>query len=74
MEILLSPLSLFMKTIKSGAQTIIALAVDPDLETVTGMYYVDCKIANESEQAKDDETAEWLWEMSEIMTEMQEIV
>lgn len=63
-----------MKTIKSGAQTIIALAVDPDLEAITGKYYVDCEIANESEEAKDDETAEWLWEISEIMTELKAIV
>lgn len=73
-EILLSPLSLFMKTIESGSQTLIALSVDPDLAEVTGKYFVDCKIANESERAKDDETAEWLWEMSEIMTGLREAV
>lgn len=73
-EILLSPLSLFMKTVKSGAQTIIALAVDPDLEGVTGKYFVDCKIGNESEYAKDDSMAEWLWEVSEFMTGLKELV
>lgn len=63
-----------MKTIKSGSQTIIALAADPDLEQVSGKYFVDCKIANESERAREDETAEWLWEMSEILTGLKEIV
>lgn len=73
-EILLSPLSLFMKSIKSGSQTIVALAVDPDFETVTGKYFTDCKIANESEYAKNDEIGEWLWEMSEIMAGLKELV
>lgn len=63
-----------MKTIKSGSQTIIALAVDPDLQKVNGKYFVDCKIGSESENAKDDFMAEWLWEMSEYMTELKELV
>lgn len=73
-EILLSPLSLFMKTIKSGSQTIVALAVDPDLETVTGKYWTDCNIADESEYAKNDEIGEWLWAMSEFMSGFKEFV
>lgn len=63
-----------MKSIKSGSQTIVALAVDPDFETVTGKYFTDCKIANESEYAKNDEIGEWLWEMSEIMAGLKELV
>ena len=57
---------------KSGAQTAIALAVDPELEQVNGKYFAECRIADESESAKDDETAEWLWKMSEILTGLNE--
>lgn len=74
LEIILSPLSLFMKTVKSGAQTTIALAVDDELQQISGKYFADCRIASESDRAKDDETAEWLWEQSEIMTKLKETV
>lgn len=46
------------------------LAVDPDVEQVSGRYFADCGIANESESARDDEMAEWLWEVSEEITEL----
>lgn len=65
MKICLSPLILFMKTPKSGAQTIIALAVDPELEQVSGRYFQDCHIVDECELARDDDTADWLWQTSE---------
>lgn len=65
---LLSPMLLFFKTPKSGAQTTIRLAVDPELETVTGKYFEDCKEAAQSDAAQDDETAKWLWNVSEQWT------
>lgn len=68
MKICLSPLILFMKTPKSGAQTIIALAVDPELEQVSGRYFQDCRIVDECELGRDDELADWLWEKSEQLT------
>lgn len=58
----------FFKTPISGAQTQIRLAVDPELENVTGKYFSDCKEANPSRAARDDETAEWLWKTSEELT------
>lgn len=68
MSVLLKPFFLFYKTPKSGAQTSIMLAVDPDLANVTGRYFADCKIANESAAAKNDEDAAWLWGISEKIT------
>lgn len=47
------------------------LAVDPDLEYVTGKYFADCAIANEGEEAQSDDTAAWLWEVSERITQVQ---
>lgn len=65
---MLLPFAFFLKTAKLGAQTTIALAVDPELEQVSGKFFSDCKIAVETERARDDETAEWLWKISEVMT------
>lgn len=62
------PFYMFTKTPKSGAQTSIMLAVDPDLDDVTGKYFADCAIAKESKAAQSDETAAWLWEVSEKIT------
>lgn len=73
MKICLSPLILFMKTAKSGAQTIIALAVDPELEQVSGRYFQDCSIVDESEFARDDEMADWLWTTSEQLTSINSV-
>lgn len=60
-----------VKTAKSGAQTIIMLAVDPDLEEVTGKYFSDCEIGNENADARNDEDAEWLWNESVRLTKLQ---
>lgn len=67
-RILLSPYMLIAKTAKAGAQTTLTLALDPDLEKISGNYYADCKIANESVAARDDDTADWLWRTSEAWT------
>ncbi|KAG5676989.1 hypothetical protein PVAND_006780 [Polypedilum vanderplanki] len=61
---------LVFKTPKSGAQTQIYLAVDPELENVTGKYFADCKEKSPSSAARDDETARWLWKESEKLTNM----
>ena len=54
----------FFKTAWEGAQTQIRLAIDPDLDHVTGRYFADCKEASTSSQAKNDETAAWLYKKS----------
>lgn len=66
--------ALFVKNPKLGAQTIIAVAVDPDWQQVSGKWFANCQVVNECENAKDDETAEWLWEKSEIMVDLKESV
>lgn len=62
------PFQVFTKTPKSGAQTSIMLAVDPNLKDVTGKYFSDCAVTQESKRAKSDKTAAWLWEVSERIT------
>lgn len=61
----------FFKTAKSGAQTSIRLAVDPELENVTGEYFADCKIQPVAASARtNNDDAEWLWKQSEKMTRL----
>lgn len=70
MNYLIAPLHILFKTPKSGAQTSIMLAVDPKLEKVTGKYFADCAIAPETKLAQDDDTASWLWDVSEQITKL----
>lgn len=60
----------FYKTPKSGAQTQIRLAVDPELSTVTGKYFDNCKVKEEGVKAQDNEMAEWLWRTSAEWTQL----
>lgn len=55
----------FYKSVKSGAQTTLMCALDPDLKDVSGKYFADCKIARESKSAQNDDDASWLWRASE---------
>lgn len=67
MKPLFSP---FFKTPLEGAQTQIRLAVDPELESVSGKYFSDCKEKEPSAAAQNDSTATWLWNKSEEMTKL----
>ncbi|ALC42024.1 CG2064 [Drosophila busckii] len=57
-----------LKTAKSGAQTNLYAALDPDLAEVSGLYFSDCKPKNVARAALDDEMAKYLWEESEKWT------
>jgi NAD(P)-dependent dehydrogenase (short-subunit alcohol dehydrogenase family) len=57
----------FFKTPSEGAQTQIMLALDPELEGVTGKYFKDCSQTTPTRAAQDDGTAEWLWNRSEML-------
>lgn len=60
------------KTPKSGAQTTLRVAIDPELKKVSGKYFSDCQIHDVASAARTDngETAEWLWQASEKMTKL----
>ncbi|XP_059223839.1 retinol dehydrogenase 13-like [Stomoxys calcitrans] len=58
---------LFLRSPKGGAQTAIYLALDPDLEGISGGYYDNMALAPLKKDAKDDEMADWLWRKSEKM-------
>lgn len=68
---LVNPVMYFcFKTPKSGAQTTLTVALDPELEKVTGKYFSDCKIKKEVAIGRDEELAEWLWQTSDEWTKL----
>ncbi|GAB0095529.1 retinol dehydrogenase 12 [Sergentomyia squamirostris] len=71
-QILLKPFQCFLKTPEYGAQTTIMLAVDPDLEKISGKYFSNCREACPSSKARDDEMADWLWSESARLVGIQE--
>jgi NAD(P)-dependent dehydrogenase (short-subunit alcohol dehydrogenase family) len=56
------------RTPEQGAQTTIYLASSPDVEGVTGQYFVDCKPVPPHPYAHNREAQRRLWERSEAMT------
>jgi NAD(P)-dependent dehydrogenase (short-subunit alcohol dehydrogenase family) len=60
--------SLFFKSPKSGASTIVHLASSPEVEGVSGGYFVDSRQRTPSSRAQDDELGERLWDLSERLT------
>lgn len=54
-----------LKTPINGAQTTLHVALEPELDGVSGKYFADCKETEEAPQAQDDEMAKFLWKVSE---------
>jgi NAD(P)-dependent dehydrogenase (short-subunit alcohol dehydrogenase family) len=55
---------LFAQKPEVGAQTSIYLAASPEVEGVTGKYYIDCKQVASSPESYDKFVAEKLWQVS----------
>lgn len=53
---------------EKGAQTIVYLASSPEVEGVTGEYFVNCTATTSSPASYDDEAARRLWEVSARLT------
>ncbi|MBI4460641.1 MAG: SDR family oxidoreductase [Acidobacteria bacterium] len=58
----------FLLTSVKGARTCIYLAAAPEVEGVSGRYFVNCREAPISPAAQDEQTAKRLWEVSEKLT------
>jgi hypothetical protein len=56
----------FARTPEQGAETLVWLATAPDDGFVNGAYYVDKEPRRPSPEAEDMQTAQRLWEVSEI--------
>ena len=55
-------------SIAHGAETPVYLATSPEVEGVTGKYFVRCRETEPSARAQDGESARRLWEISERLS------
>jgi NAD(P)-dependent dehydrogenase (short-subunit alcohol dehydrogenase family) len=58
----------FLISAEKGAQTIVYLASSPEVEGVTGEYFVNCTATTSSPVSYDDEAARRLWDVSASLT------
>ncbi|XP_027009242.2 retinol dehydrogenase 14b [Tachysurus fulvidraco] len=58
---------LFFKSPEEGAETTLHLACSPDMATVTGKFFSNCREEELLSKATDDDTAKRLWDLSEKM-------
>lgn len=58
----------FMLTAEKGARTSVYLASSPEVEGVTGEYFIKCRKAKPSRDARDEALAERLWQVSAELT------
>ncbi len=68
MTILFRAFKPFMRTPEQGADTVIWLAASPDMEGVSGRYYMDRKPIEPKKIANDPAARRRLWEESERLT------
>jgi len=59
-----------MKSPVKGAETSIYLASSPEVESVTGRYFVNKKIAESSPESHDPQLAQRLWAVSEKLSKL----
>ncbi len=57
----------WMRTPDEGADTIVWLATEPEIDTSEGIYFSDRKIEKTTRFARDDEQAARLWQVSETL-------
>lgn len=64
----ISLIGIFSRTPEKGAETQIYLASSPQVDGVSGEYFVDCKRARSSGESRDEQIARRLWDVSARMT------
>ena len=62
----------FLKSPEKGAETSIYLASSPEVEGITGKYFVSKKEAKSSKESYDESVSRRLWEVSAKLTKMYE--
>jgi retinol dehydrogenase-14 len=58
---------LIARSPEKGAETSIYLACSPAVQSITGKYFVDCKVTQPAPQAADRTVAKKLWDVSAAM-------
>lgn len=64
-SVVMSLLRPFARSPEKGAETAVYLASSPEVAGVSGKYFVDCKVREPRDFARNDEDARRLWEVSE---------
>jgi NAD(P)-dependent dehydrogenase (short-subunit alcohol dehydrogenase family) len=57
----------WMRTPQEGADTIVWLATDPDIDTSAGIYFSDRMVQQSTRFARDETQSERLWQVSESL-------
>jgi hypothetical protein len=65
---MISVVAPFMRSPEKGAETVVYLASDPEVETVTGKYFHDLKLKRSSTLSYEEASAARLWHVSEELT------
>lgn len=70
MKIIRAVVPLIARSPEKGAETSIYLASSPEVQSITGKYFVDCKAAQPAPQATDSAVAKKLWDISAEMVHL----
>ena len=65
---------LIARSPEKGAVTSIYLASSPEVQSITGKYFVDCKVTQPALQATDSAVAKKLWDVSAEMVHLTDVV
>jgi NAD(P)-dependent dehydrogenase (short-subunit alcohol dehydrogenase family) len=74
MKIMGAVIPLIARSPEKGAETSIYLASSPEVQSITGKYYVDCKVTQPAPQAADMVVAKKLWDVSAEMAHLADAV
>jgi NAD(P)-dependent dehydrogenase (short-subunit alcohol dehydrogenase family) len=74
MNIIRAVVPLIARSPEKGAETSIYLASSPEVQTITGKYFVDCKVTQPAPQAADSAVAKKLWDVSAEMVNLADAV
>ena len=70
MKIMGAVIPLVARSPEKGAETSIYLASSPEVQSITGKYFVDCKVTQPAPQAADMAVARKLWDVSAEMVHL----
>jgi len=74
MKIMGAVIPLIARSPEKGAETSIYLASSPEVQSITGKYFVDCKVTQPAPQATDRAVAKKLWDVSAEMVHLADAV
>ena len=72
MKIMGAVIPLVARSPEKGAETSIYLAASPEIQSITGKYFVDCKVTQPAPQAADMAVARKHWDVSAEMVHLED--